>query len=720
MFPFNNQGDINSNSESNSSNLERNDVFNNSLNNNNFENENSNLVNNNNKVKNNYQVKAEATNPTVKPTGIIPPSQKKPTVNNNSNNAKLKEQELKMMELINNQMKILKELNFQPNRTPFPEESKFDGANKAEFDKNWDLFEFLFRHHFVRPTSANLLSSLRGSAIDRLRSIDPFNSNSVEDNILRLRRYYQDSPSVVLDRFSNFSRENKFKSLDALLLVFSIVKKRSNLPDEAAITFLNQALGCNFKDYLALKCRKDSTYQEYLEEVRNLEIAFTESKGVSLYLIKEPLNGIFGTNRTPNVSMANANNPSFNVAGISNDTQNMSVVCYSCGMEGHFSRNCQNKDKFSQNRSNRYINSNHRNSNNYNQNGYNQNNYNNYQLNRNKSNNQRSSFNSYNNNNSNRNRYVNQQNYRDRNNSNLNNDYIGNDVNVEPTINTIASVSGYKKNHLQKDSISQLTQVKKSYNLDSDISSSCILGLNGLNAIGADPILSKSKLVCSKANCYVPLYSYTENSTPLDSNFNPAQLNSTSVNVLNYQSLKPKPDNNCYRINSVRYVNKSESIFSRSSSHPDHHSSTRQTSIKSNNINARNSNNFNSNSFNSNNNNFNNVNSRNINKFNRNNNNFNNKISKKFKQPPAFIKSLEQTVISADNHSTQNPNSTPSIHNQVYQSAQDGSIILTAVQQAQLNNLLKKYVRNVKRILFSQGRFNSVPSNFQNRGENVV
>ncbi|EGC32171.1 hypothetical protein DICPUDRAFT_81978 [Dictyostelium purpureum] len=644
MFPFNNQGDINSNSESNSSNLERNDVFNNSLNNNNFENENSNLVNN--KVKNNYQVKAEATNPTVKPTGIIPPSQKKPTVNNNSNNAKLKEQELKMMELINNQMKILKELNFQPNRTPFPEESKFDGANKAEFDKNWDLFEFLFRHHFVRPTSANLLSSLRGSAIDRLRSIDPFNSNSVEDNILRLRRYYQDSPSVVLDRFSNFSRENKFKSLDALLLVFSIVKKRSNLPDEAAITFLNQALGCNFKDYLALKCRKDSTYQEYLEEVRNLEIAFTESKGVSLYLIKEPLNGIFGTNRTPNVSMANANNPSFNVAGISNDTQNMSVVCYSCGMEGHFSRNCQNKDKFSQNRSNRYINSNHRNNNNYNQNGYNQNNYNNYQLNRNKSNNQRSSFNSYNNNNSNRNRYVNQQNYRDRNNSNLNNDYI--------------------------------------------------------------------------ANCFVPLYSYTENSTSLDSNFNPAQLNSTSVNVLNYQSLKPKPDNNCYRINSVRYANKSESIFSQSSSHPDHHSSTCQTSIKSNNINSRNSNNFNSNSFNSNNNNFNNVNSSNSNKFNRNNNNFNNKISKKFKQPPAFIKSLEQTVINADNHSTQNPSSTPSIHNQVYQSAQDGSIILTAVQQAQLNNLLKKYVRNVKRILFSQGRFNSVPSNFQNRGENVV
>ncbi|EGC37450.1 hypothetical protein DICPUDRAFT_76928 [Dictyostelium purpureum] len=529
MFPFNNQGDINSNSESNSSNLERNDFFNNSLNNNNFENENSNLENNNNNVKSNYQVKAETTNPTVKPTGIIPPSQKKPTVNNNSNNVKLKEQELKMMELINNQMKILKELNFQPNRTPFPEESKFDGANRAEFDKNWDLFEFLFRHHFVRPTSANLLSSLRGSAIDRLRSIDPFNSNSVEDNILRLRTYYQDSPSVVLDRFSKFSRENKFKSLDSLLLVFSIVKKRSNLPDEAAITFLNQALGCNFKDYLALKCRKDTTYQEYLEEIRNLEIAFTESKGVSLYLIKEPLNGIFGTNRTPSVSVANENNPSFNVAGISNDTQNMSVVCYSCGQKGHFSRNCHNKDKFSQNRSNRYINSNHRN--NYNQNGYNQNNYNNYQLNRNKNNNQRSSFNSYNN-------------------------------------------------------------------------------------------------------------------------------NSNRINVLNYQSLKPKPDNNCYRINSVRYANNSESIFSQSSSHPDHHSSTRQTSIKSSNINSRNCNNFNSNSFNSNNNNFDNVNSRNSNKFNRNNNNFNNKISKKFKQHPAFIKSLERTVINADNHSTQNPNST--------------------------------------------------------------
>ncbi|EGC32600.1 hypothetical protein DICPUDRAFT_81589 [Dictyostelium purpureum] len=183
---------------------------------------------------------------------------------------------------------------------------------------------------------------------------------------------------------------------------------------------------------------------------------------------------------------------------------------------------------------------------------------------------------------------------------------------------------------------------------------------------------------------------------------------------------------NAFGFDPILY-NKSERIFSQTSSHPNHHSSTRKTLIKSNNINSNNfnsnsfnSNSFNSNSFNSNNNNFNNVNSRNSNRFNRNNNNFNNKISKKFKQPPAFIKSLEQTIIGSDNHSTQNPNSTPSTHNQVYQSTQDGSIILTAVQQAQLNTLLKKYVRNVKRILFSQGRFNSVPSNFQNRGENVV
>ncbi|EGC31565.1 hypothetical protein DICPUDRAFT_82554 [Dictyostelium purpureum] len=122
-------------------------------------------------------------------------------------NFKLKEQELKMMELMNNQMQILKELSFQPHRVPFPEESKFDGTNRAEFDKNWDLFEFLFRHHFVKPTSANLLSSLRGSAIDRLRTIDPLNTKSVEENIMALRTYYQDSPSIILDRFSTYSRK---------------------------------------------------------------------------------------------------------------------------------------------------------------------------------------------------------------------------------------------------------------------------------------------------------------------------------------------------------------------------------------------------------------------------------------------------------------------------------------------------------------------------------
>ncbi|EGC33693.1 hypothetical protein DICPUDRAFT_80544 [Dictyostelium purpureum] len=199
----------------------------------------------------------------------------------------------------------------------------------SEFDKNWDLFEFLFRHHFVKPTSANLLSSLRGSAIDRLRTIDPLNTKSVEENIMALRTYYQDSPSIVLDRFSTYSRENKFKSLETLLLVFDIVKRRSQLPDDAAISFLGQALGCNLKEYLSLRCRKGITYDEYLDEVRHLEIVYTESKGTSLYLIKEPINGIFGVNKSPNFSLANANNPTFNVAGVSEGIQNKSAVCYS-------------------------------------------------------------------------------------------------------------------------------------------------------------------------------------------------------------------------------------------------------------------------------------------------------------------------------------------------------------------------------------------------------
>ncbi|EGC37389.1 hypothetical protein DICPUDRAFT_149974 [Dictyostelium purpureum] len=102
--------------------------------------------------------------------------------------------ELSLLKLENERFRN-QNYGFERRKKPLSEDVKFEGGFSMGFEKTWDLFEFQFRYHFgPRFDNTDLISSLKGDALIYLQRMDPNGNNSAEENLLQLRKQYQDLP----------------------------------------------------------------------------------------------------------------------------------------------------------------------------------------------------------------------------------------------------------------------------------------------------------------------------------------------------------------------------------------------------------------------------------------------------------------------------------------------------------------------------------------------
>ncbi|EGC28223.1 hypothetical protein DICPUDRAFT_160533, partial [Dictyostelium purpureum] len=164
---------------------------------------------------------------------------------------------------------------YERKRKPLSEDAKFVGSFSMGFEKTWDLFEFQFRYHFgPRFDNSDLISSLKGDALIYLQRTDPNGNKTAEENLVQLRKHYQDLPTTLLLKFSEFTRTGKFESLERLLLVFDTVRTRAKLSDDAAIVTLKTALGMNFSKALMVDISDlegYTSFQKFSEKIVRLE-----------------------------------------------------------------------------------------------------------------------------------------------------------------------------------------------------------------------------------------------------------------------------------------------------------------------------------------------------------------------------------------------------------------------------------------------------------------
>ncbi|EGC29070.1 hypothetical protein DICPUDRAFT_84879 [Dictyostelium purpureum] len=259
---------------------------------------------------------------------------------------------------------------FERRKKPLSEDVKFEGGFSMGFEKTWDLFEFQFRYHFgPRFDNTDLISSLKSDALIYLQRMDPNGNNSAEENLLQLRKQYQDLPTTLLLKFSEFTRTGKFESLERLLLVFDTVRSRVKLSDDAAMVTLKSALGINFSKALMVDVSDIegySSFQKFSEKIVRLEKNYQLTMGKSLYLRQDEIQGIFGAS----VSSSGLTSVVSNTVAAVEVKRNSEFRCFICGNPGHLARECREKYNSDSDRRNnnppRY--------NNYNQQRYNGNN----------------------------------------------------------------------------------------------------------------------------------------------------------------------------------------------------------------------------------------------------------------------------------------------------------------------------------------------------------
>ncbi|EGC34810.1 hypothetical protein DICPUDRAFT_79443 [Dictyostelium purpureum] len=266
---------------------------------------------------------------------------------------------------------------YERKRKPLSEDAKFVGGFSMGFEKTWDLFEFQFRYHFgPRFDNSDLISSLKGDALIYLQRTDPNGNKTAEENLVQLRKHYQDLPTTLLLKFSEFTRTGKFESLERLLLVFDTVRTRAKLSDDAAIVTLKTALGMNFSKALMVDISDVEGYtsfQKFSEKIVRLEKNYQLTMGKSLYLRQDEIQGVFGAS----VSSSGLTPVVSNEVAVIDVNRNSGVKCFNCGNPNHLARECREKYNNSNRRDN--YQSKYNNYNNYSKfNRNNQTKYNNY------------------------------------------------------------------------------------------------------------------------------------------------------------------------------------------------------------------------------------------------------------------------------------------------------------------------------------------------------
>ncbi|EGC34064.1 hypothetical protein DICPUDRAFT_80198 [Dictyostelium purpureum] len=266
---------------------------------------------------------------------------------------------------------------YERKRKPLSEDAKFVGSFSMGFEKTWDLFEFQFRYHFgPRFDNSDLISSLKGDALIYLQRTDPNGNKTAEENLVQLRKHYQDLPTTLLLKFSEFTRTGKFESLERLLLVFDTVRTRAKLSDDAAIVTLKTALGMNFSKALMVDISDlegYTSFQKFSEKIVRLEKNYQLTMGKSLYLRQDEIQGVFGAS----VSSSGLTPVVSNEVTVIDVNRNSGVRCFNCGNPNHLARECREKYNNSNRRDN--YQSKYNNYNNYSKfNRNNQTKYNNY------------------------------------------------------------------------------------------------------------------------------------------------------------------------------------------------------------------------------------------------------------------------------------------------------------------------------------------------------
>ncbi|EGC35377.1 hypothetical protein DICPUDRAFT_78930 [Dictyostelium purpureum] len=121
----------------------------------------------------------------------------------------------------------------------------------------------------------DLISSLKGDALIHLQRMNPNGNNTVEENLLQLRKQNQDLPTTLLLKFS-----------ERLLLVFDTVRTRTKLSDDAAMVTLKSTLDISdIEGY--------SSFQKFSEKIVRLERNYQLTMGKSLYLRQDEIQRIF-------------------------------------------------------------------------------------------------------------------------------------------------------------------------------------------------------------------------------------------------------------------------------------------------------------------------------------------------------------------------------------------------------------------------------------------